>query len=248
MLAQHWQIRRALTLTELLVALGIIAVLLALAVTGLRTAHEQALSLKAEVNARESARVLTMLALSNRDELPLGQPTDRFASANGVPVYIIEWQGQILGFDYFSHGALWPAMALAAGYAHSEVWISPSRTAANATPLSIQCDYWLSHAFLAGPEHWRETRNQSVRMWKAVRLSDSAIPSHKSLVAENPLVSDNRASDSERIQATGFVDGHASTVSSEAVVPPVSNRFYHDMAIPLVTTRDGVLGIDARIH
>lgn len=235
-----------LTLTELMVSATVIVIILTLVVAGLRGAHTQAQSLKAEINARESARLLTTLAASNRDELPLGKPTNRFATSNGVPAYIIEWPGQILGFDYFSHSALWPAMVLAAGHAPSGVWVSPSRSDINETPLSIQCDYWLSHAFLAGPEHWREVRDQSVHMWKSVRISDTAFPSHKSLVAENPLVADNRASGRVRIQAAGFVDGHAETVPGDAVASPMQNRFYHNMAIPLVTTRDGVLGLDTR--
>ena len=97
--------QRAFTLVELLVVIGIIAVLIAILLPALGKAREQAKALQCQSNLRTIGQGLRLYALSNRDSLPWGQYFD--------PWFTNVW-------DINSATASWPVKIASALYPNAQ--------------------------------------------------------------------------------------------------------------------------------
>src|SRR5215216_1487312 len=97
----HVQVRRGFTLVELLVVIGIIAVLIGLLLPALGKAREQANALQCQSNLRTIGQGLRLYASLNRDSLPFGQYFD--------PWYAYQ-------YDVNAATAAWPVKVASALY------------------------------------------------------------------------------------------------------------------------------------
>lgn len=229
----------AFTLIEALVVVAVVAVLLAVALPVLRGARAQSVRAQTLSNTRQSAALLLTSAADNAGAIPSSNAAARFGMTGVAPVEIVTPTG-VLGTDYFAQASVWPALLLARGYEPSPVWLSPARREEPRHPF--QTDFDLTHAVLAGPEHWRSPETQRESMWRAVRLHEAAHAAKKALLVER--ASDLRRGEATTTPAVAFVDGHASFVLRNDSTTPVVNRFFHNAAIRLITTRDGLSGRD----
>ena len=94
--------RKAFTLVELLVVIGIVAVLIAILLPALKTAREQARTVACQSNIRQILVAMMAYCSDNHGQLPL-PPTGRAEPGNAFNMVPGTYQ-----YDFSGDGALWP--------------------------------------------------------------------------------------------------------------------------------------------
>lgn len=107
MLKSRVQRRRAFTLVELLVVIGIIALLISILIPALNKARNQANAVKCSSNMRQIYMMCAMFAQDHKGHLP----TAGFDTNGGNPTLVDErvlWDQAGPGVANFDRGAIWP--------------------------------------------------------------------------------------------------------------------------------------------
>ncbi|MBL0922317.1 MAG: type II secretion system protein [Phycisphaerales bacterium] len=247
--------RRAYTLTELLISIGILGVLIALTVPALRGARGASLATVSIANLRSIGQTLEHHRAANND-LPPYPPQN-----NGVSFGPFYWEPNPPAEPENSHwvtpgpwgtARFWPGLRsihdVAPWPEHFETWLSPGyRLPPNAPgdfdwPGTISYHY--SNSFLASPRVWNGDGSGSAQDIGPVRGSTVAFPSSKVVMydAERAYLVPKQMAAAPR--PVLFVDGSASLKKDADASVPVPNplndnsqRRYHD-------TRDGSQGRD----
>jgi len=235
----------------MLVAIAVVGVLLTISVPAIRMARQAGASAVSLSNLRENVATLHAWAASHSDEAPRAP---EFVDGMGKPQPLYSFpETERGGFmtDYFGQDMHWNLTLYKAGEEPSEAWWPPGDLSAGwaerfrAKPFGTS--YRLSHAYLAGPEHWRpgQEERQSIDMWRAVRLAETDSPSGKALLHTYvPSIGrDESAVPPGRVEV-GFTDGHAAAHDASDAALAVPNRWRGFARQPLDGTPNGVTGTD----
>ncbi len=219
------------TLVEVMVAIAVIGVLLAITIVALRGVRASAQQGQSLSNLRANAQRFHLHAAERR-VFPVAKPgTDpnppiRSRSASDAAEFVtIRFDTPIggvggVGFWYFGNETSWTYYLASLGDdPATETWWSPSiarddPTARNPrAPMRLESDYLYSHAFMAGPEYFVDTESRHYSMFRAIRPDEVAHPSGKGMLIERPEgVRARHPGAPAELAPTpmAFADGHAS--------------------------------------
>ena len=240
---------RVYTLVELLVSIGIIALLIAIIIPALAGTKQLASQLTSAANLRSIGQLTEIYTQSNADAYPWG-----YAGTNscGVPT----------GFaPIWNMSSQWTLiMANTVGQeALKDIALAPSANRESA-PCTEPPSYTYSHSFLADAETWSGTAkptnkddsdDPAARLLGGIEVHDVLSPSAKVIMWEWELpyltrVPRTRGPDLDEQTPILFTDGHAETHKPADASPAVPNPFTDsdDPTARLHNTADGVRGRD----
>ena len=249
------QQRVGFSVLEILVALVVVAILLAITIPTLRSVRDASRRAESSSNLRTHAQILTVYTLDHAGTLPGWRTPSEFEADSIEPPFpqsryfrIHTYWHLIPGRDYYEGGmeneTLWPD-----GFRRS-----PESTFPYQTPYLLPC------TFAADPGFWdEETRRYGDGQWGAQRLSRVAYPSKKALVVESwphrervrqardrfsvglpvALADGSTQRPSPRERYSGYPKGDGASHQALGAVHPRSTGL-------LLHTREGVLGRDIR--
>lgn len=240
------------TLVEVLVSIGIIALLIGLLVPALGGAHDRSRELGSSVNLRSIGQIFDTYIQSSRGLYPAPVP-DRFYSdpnPNMGPATMSHWQASNLWANLFLESYPWAA--------HEQMYLSPgAERELSSGPVIVTTfsSYVYSESFLGSPRIWTDEPiedHEWERLEQSVKRSMVRYPSAKALMWDRelgwirrPLEKDERFNLLENSPML-FADGHVDTrvpadandgVTNWAPSAPYPHQFLHN-------TRDGVFGRD----
>jgi len=245
--------RRAFTLVEVLVTIGIVAVLIGILIPALAGTKESAYEVKSLANLHSIGQTLANHAGAYSDEYPFYAGSD--------PLYIAPDTGGERPYTSFVPAWLfahhWPAAEgihdVAPWPEHYETWLSPGAETSNDFPAWRMRDgdalvfrppsYHYSNSFIGDPRNWTDDPPSWEDAYKKSHLSDVRYPSGKVVMWDNdrPYLLPQPEPDDRR--PVLFVDSSASLRLDSDATPPARNpngiyrEVYND-------TPMGVLGRD----
>lgn len=253
----------AFSLIELLIAIGIIALLISLALPSLAKARLAARQTQALSNIRNVGATFEQYA-GQYQTYPFCEPGRTLTRADGgtVPVppgfVAVEWlrPGEVfVNFDPFDMEWMWAGqmarfMAVENAY---PTWVSPGlptripTTAEVDAPQQISIRY--SNTFIARPELFRPGAVPDLKLIAPVRPGDVAHPSakvmlfdgHVAYISKRPPVRENHYDAPAAMQ---FADGHADVRNPLSATKGVANVMRQGRDFRLHSTPDGVQGRD----
>lgn len=260
------RVRQGVTLIELLVAMFVLAVLLAITVPvlrGARASTHQAISLS---NLRANAQRFHAHA-AERGVFPVAAPTGHpgtisFGRAPVEDYVVLKYpDGGGLAFYYFNNDWNWSAYLVSLGdEPATPTWYSPSLGAVKPGDMverygemvpawwMTPAHYLYSHAFMAGPEYFTPGVTPDRSMWRAVRPDEVAGPSRKALLFEIARGVSSRFPGTPTALAPtpiAFADGHSEALRFADAAPGVPDTTgLLNSEIRLLRTLEGVLGRD----
>jgi len=205
---------RGFTLLELLVAIGVIGVLIAILAPALRGTRAAALETVALSNVRSVGQLMGVYATENGrhpyrggGEYPTGLDDmfpGGFEPEEGVAYYLWYPRGVLIGVTaHFEQAWLWPAIVapLSDWPEHWETWVSPRKDAplpsagdfdlSGDNPIEGQISVRYSNAFVARPEFFSDRRPDGeagmMRLLRPTRPSDVRFPSGKVMLWDDDL-------------------------------------------------------------
>lgn len=244
--------RYGVTLVELLTALGVMAVLLALVVPALREARESSRRAQCLSNLRQNVSAILQYAASSDELFPLAAPMNPDARPAFVRLDFPD--GSFLGVPYFDQMQFWHAAIAAATKEQADPtvfspWFERDDHYGGASPYwTHPSDFYYPQSFMAAPSYWREGASQSTRDWRGVRTAEVRAPAAKVLLTTKVPSRTDVSGDQRNLRKghawAGFVDGHATKQSLAGVGNFIRNQLHRGYAAPLLTTKDGASGRD----
>jgi len=236
--------RSAFTIIEVLVVLGVLAMVIGLALPPLGRAREASLTLKSESNLKQIAIALSAYLDAYHDAYPFGKEGKSY-STRMDPAAMRET------FEHFEFDHAWPALVreVAPWRDFGQVFISPGRWKSAVLP----CDYVYSHSFLARPDVWSGSATISdVHLLRPVTTADTVFPASKVIVWDGA----SRFLRRPQLLSSGaianpvpmlFVDGHVAQHGIGNAATPKTNPLNPNPAtkvMPLHNTPWGARGFD----
>lgn len=226
---------RAFTLAELLVSIGVIALLLAILIPSLRGARDSALELSVLNHQRGVAVVLDDYLRSHRGEFPTwGYPQTRRAPAlevDGEPVSPGGWWDQ---------PRYWHVYLTLNGYDASAAAQGPEMTWDR--PATREALDNLTHTAYANPSYWIHDGPQPVSDYLSQKWHTIEHPSRKGILARFDVRQD--VMDESRFAwFIWFADGHSERRRWSTLTPGIFERDYGEWS-PVLTTAQGLRGRD----
>lgn len=247
------------TLTELLVTIVIIGALLAITLPALRSVRASAQQAASLSHLKQNADRFYVHA-TERDVFPVAPANDDpygpLLQINGDPpnlyVFLTFPQGGGNAFYYFSNESFWNMYLVSLGdEPATNSWYSPSldppEPTGDPTWWVVRAHYLMSHAFMAGPEYFRDPADRDRTMWRAIRPEEVAYPAVKALLVETSSGVKARYPGTPIAEAPtpiAFADGHVETRRLADAVAPAPNLPTQFAAKPLIETYNGILGRD----
>lgn len=257
--------RRGLTLIEVLVAIGVIGILIAILLPALAGARQAARQTQALANVRTVGQTFSVYA-NQYGTYPYrerGTPIDELSGPPPADVMVVRWwpEGTIVGVsDHFALSWLWPGVVSVIGDwpEHYKTWISPGRPSRlpegpwddDVEPMDrISIVY--SNAFVASPELFQQTPRPapSDALLKPTRPEDVTYPSQKVMLWDRHLAylvrEPQRVGEHYRAPTPmAFADVHAELKDPTQAAEGVPNVMRFDYAERLHCTPGGVRGRD----
>lgn len=261
--------RRAFTLIEMLVVIGLVGLLVAILLPVLAGTRERAKQTQALANVRTVAQ--TFAAYTNTyGSHPFrarGTPIDELAAPPPPDILVVRWwpEGSILGVsDHFAQSWLWPGVVsvMSDWPENYKTWISPGRPAQlpegpwddDIEPMDrISVVY--SNTFVARPELFKPgsppvpgpASEQS--LLKATRPDEVTYPAQKVMLWDRHLAylvrEPSRLGEHYRAPTPmAFADLHAETRDPTAAADGVPNVLRFGYSERLHCTPDGIRGRD----
>lgn len=240
---------RAFSLVELLVVIGVVAILTALTIPAIGLVRRSASETQSLANLRSLAQSTQMYTAEYRGVYPYGtggwvvRPSVGPPSAIGFPVWLADRNWPVFYHDV----APWPD--------HLATWLSPGAnteqrlrvlTAGHEgwTTTEFKVSYYYSNSFVADPRVWSSGATADEALVRAIHASEVRHPARKVIFydAERLYLTEP---DSDDARPVLFADGSADLRLDRDATEPVQNpftsnfppRIYHD-------TPDGVKGRD----
>ncbi|MGD9693276.1 MAG: type II secretion system protein [Phycisphaerales bacterium] len=251
---------RAFSLIELLVAIGIIAILISITLPTLATTRIRANELKSVTNTRTITQHFTSYA-TDKGHFPFVKPGEAPPGVNHTPppgVTLVRWwpENTIIGLDsHWSLALLWPGLIYerAPWKENYPTWVSPGRDPDLPTEPPEQPEflvsYQYSNSFIAKPDVWRQDARLDADAISRVNPTTVAFPSSKAIIFDaelaylrkTPNVSQGHYAHSTPI---AFADGHAEAKDPTLATPGFPNPLNGGATTTLHNTPEGVLGRD----
>lgn len=237
---------RGFSLMELLVSIGIIAILIGIVVVGLRGARQQGRDVVVLSNLRSIGVVLELFTVAHGGEYPFVEP--------GSPVYYEPPGGPhesyIVTSDPWVARYLWPVTMhdVAPWDEHYMTWLSPEDRPESVLPWVSEdgagvyrySSYFYSNSFVASPAVWTTGVSPTLEDVRPQRIASLAYPSSKAIMFESDRRSPQDRRDGGRRLVLAADGAAASRLDSESQ-RPVSNPLrggeallYHDTALGLL--------------
>jgi len=239
----------AFTLVELLVVVGIVALLAALVAVGLRGARGKALETKSLANVRTLVQFIIMYTDRHNGTFPWLEPGQPVPA--GVP------GSTISDTDYWIITRHWPGVIhdVVRYWENVDVFLSPGAQTSRPPPLDFDhtggwpTSYIYSASFVASPKLWTGNARPDPQLLRPTRVTEVRYPSQKVILWDGELAYLGRpprfaGSDIDEPTAAGFVDGHGALRSPSHATDPVPNVLRNNDRSRLHNTRNGVEGRD----
>jgi prepilin-type N-terminal cleavage/methylation domain-containing protein len=241
------QVRRAMTLVEVLVSLGVIAVLIAILVPAIGGARRAAKEAVERSQQSQCGQILLHYVLDNADSFP---SFGKSGTDDGELVF----DGRSIIDDYWSSVQYWGMFVWSRGYAGDEtLWSSalgttkPTREQVQTMVLGGESFDWLTYTAFAPPRHWKRGSPQPVEDHQVQRMSLVAHTSEKGILRRFNYVRRDESRvvpESEQSVFVWFADGHNGKFRQGDLRPGVPLRGRVPDPIPVLTTEDGLIGRD----
>jgi prepilin-type N-terminal cleavage/methylation domain-containing protein len=260
----HDPCRRAFSLIELLVVIGVIGILISLLLPALAGARSAARQTQSLANLRTVGQSFQIYADQNksypfraRGVRPEGAPP---MLGGGSDLLMTAWWPEgawIATNDHFAQSWLWPGIVKPIKDWPEEfrTWISPGRTT-NIDELSEQSEIHdlisvlYSHTFVARPELFKPGAVADDKLLASVRPDEVSFPSSKVMlwdqhVAYLPKQPKRGVGNFyEAPTPMAFADGHADVKDPTKASPGVPNPMRFGLSSPINSTENGVRGRD----
>jgi hypothetical protein len=221
--------------------MSVIAVLIALIVPALSSSRASAHRIKSTSNARVLAGVITEYQAHNSDFFPRIDENRWYVTPLASPFRFPFWQ------VFETWVAAVNDYMPTAGY--KELVLSPASRAIAGTVVQLT-SYHYSWSFVCPPAFWdADARDLTVRN-RGVRSHNVVFPSRKALLWDNEVRYEGRSRRRDRFDLLipapiAFVDNSVRLAAPSDATTPVHNpEFWPDERIRLLSTEDGVAGVD----
>jgi prepilin-type N-terminal cleavage/methylation domain-containing protein len=224
---------RGFSIVELLVAIGVMAILLALALPGLSGARESARRSKCLTQLRNHYQLIAAYAMDNDDNIPFVWPADREAPdlpyevpPNSPDWYLAAtglWQLRLL--DSFGGDPLHESFFCASSPYLSEYEGAAEALGIERYKIRATIDYDLSSALFLDPHALDPARpERAVRFYIPRRISEVQFPSSKGFLKDTPVYHDAQwrrtgVSHFFTDKIAGFSDGSAEVLNTAELLP-----------------------------
>lgn len=192
--------RPGFTIIECLVAVGVLGVLFALSVVGLRGIRDSARHAASLSNVRQCAAAFSLYSADNADFFPF------FTNDAGGNGELTGGGYTVIGVRYFDAHRTWH-VALADAYFEGDLSADVFQTPRTREPRRIDAaDYLYGCAFIARPEFWNPQTRTGPTQFGPTSTASVTFPASKALLSENPA---RLAAADAFTVATALVDGSA---------------------------------------
>lgn len=239
--------RRAFTLVELLVSLGVIAILLSLVIAGLRGARERGRDTVALSNLRSLGVTLELFSSTHAALYPFVEPGSRiyYEPPGGLHNFYLTTD------DRWVARYVWPITLhdTAPWEDHYESWLCPEDRPSSGPPWVSDSgaqrypSYTYSNSFVANPAVWTTGASPTDADLKPQRATTVAFPSAKAVMFERDRRPLNERADGGR-QLVLAADGAAAPRIDAQSQRPVPNPLRENTALLYHDTALGILGRD----
>lgn len=240
--------RHAFTLVELLVAIGVVALLIAILLPALSGSRERALRLKSAANLRAIQAEFDTYLSAHADAFPFVQDGRLYPGACAG-----------LRHSTYQHSLTtqWPMLIYGERQpdAYNSVLLAPEAIRDDGRGNPDSCgfppSYMLSRAFLARPEAWQDSTNtpETAALLRPVKRHDIRHSASKAMLWDWELPFLRRdlkllGRDLDEPTPILFADGHVKEHTPTKAATPVRNRLWGEDPRHLHDTPHGARGVD----
>jgi len=238
--------RRGWTLLELLVSIGIIALLIALLIPAIGAARKAAGLSAIASHQRGVLDVLLQYTADHGDQFPY------YGEAGTIHAELRDRHGNVVATGHWSHPYYWGFFLEVNGYDGWQSAITPAGPSAARGDAIDRNQAWtslhiLTNTAYATPQFWTAGGDRSPQQLRAMRVSDVLYPSEKGLLVMAATDRDDPAGDiaapASRRWSVAFPDGHVETPRVSDLRPGLVDPPDFD-GIPVLDTKDGLHGRD----
>jgi len=233
------------TLIEILVSIGVLAILIAILASALAAATTR---------GREVVTLSNMRQLSATFEQYV-QVYGAYPYAPRGAQFVVSppesGEISIIEPPYWDLDVYWTALMhdIAPWPEHFKTWVGPGAVENEEEPwirgsLTGVPSYRLSHTFFARPRLWAPAERDDAAFYREVSPNDVHHPSAKGMLWDAELTHLNADASADRDQrAIAFADGHVAVRRMSQASPPPEIPFKPD-TLPVQDTPDGARGVD----
>ena len=226
--------RRGFTIVEVIVAISVVVILLAIALPALRGARTSAIETAVLAHQRNSGSVLRAYMTEHNEVFPnFGVPGTNSAPLNDEQgEHFIDW--------WWAQPYCWGLFLQQQGYDAGVSQTGPER---GYDPGVSSLDV-LTYVAFAEPRFWRRGAPQNIADHRAQRWHTIAHPSLKVILRRYGVSQGDESPEDRARFMLWFADGHSAVRRGGDLRRPVHLRPWGPGGWPGLTTEDGLLGRD----